>query len=65
MIPLPTDILYCTPPNTAWERKRIEVNAAAMLGRRVTRKDRKYLWRAVLRDVEGRVVGSDVFRLER
>jgi len=65
VVPLPEEILYCVPPNTTWERERMEVDVAAMLGHRITRKDRKGIWRFVLRDVEGRPVASDAFRLER
>lgn len=64
-VPLPLHIPYCVPPNTTWERTRMEVDVAKLLGKRIKRKDRKGIWRFVLRDVEGRVVASQAFRLGR
>ena len=65
VVPLPEEILYCVPPNITWERERMEVDVADLLGRRITRKDRKGIWRFVLRDVEGRPVASQAFQLSR
>ncbi|MBL0127648.1 MAG: hypothetical protein IPP83_09335 [Flavobacteriales bacterium] len=65
VVPLPEEIPYCVPPNTTWERKRLEVDVADLLGRRITRKDRKGIWRFVLREVDGRPVASQAFQLSR
>ena len=64
-VPLPAEVPYCVPPNTTWERQRMEVDVAKLLGRRIRRKDRQGLWRFVLRDVSGRMVASQAFQLGR
>ena len=65
VVPLPKEIPYCTPPNTTWDRQRMEVDVAALLKRGIKRKDRKVFWRFTLRDVSGQQLWSDGFRLTR